>query len=216
MFSQPSSPSIAQDISDSVAGSVGSVAGSVGETTYATTTSYGSQFIEWFGSLSYLKYLVIFLILAFLGINVFTVLGNTTDAVGDAVGGPLRRIIAAVAWVTGQTAKQVVTTTADGLDKTIDIVEDVAVGGIDVVETTLTGNRSGGSAMGDLNKAANDLSHAIGDDDDDTPNTPKSGYCYIGADQGVRSCARVGEADLCMSGDIFPTIDTCVNPKLRA
>jgi len=52
--------------------------------------------------------------------------------------------------------------------------------------------------------------------DDDTGDTLKSGYCYIGADRGVRSCARVGEADKCMSGDIFPTKATCVNPKLRA
>ena len=43
----------------------------------------------------------------------------------------------------------------------------------------------------------------------------KSGYCYIGEDRGFRSCARVGNADKCMSGNIFPTEAICINPNLR-
>ena len=49
-----------------------------------------------------------------------------------------------------------------------------------------------------------------------SPGTNKSGWCYIGTYSGYRSCSRVGEADKCMSGDIFPTHDVCVNPNLRA
>ena len=45
--------------------------------------------------------------------------------------------------------------------------------------------------------------------------TSKSGYCYIGEDRGFRSCMEVGEGDVCMSGDIFPTQAICVNPNLR-
>ena len=44
----------------------------------------------------------------------------------------------------------------------------------------------------------------------------KSGYCYIGEDRGFRSCINVGENDQCMSGDIFPSMDICINPNLRA
>ena len=44
----------------------------------------------------------------------------------------------------------------------------------------------------------------------------KSGFCYIGEDRGFRSCIQVGENDQCMSGDIFPTMDICINPNLRA
>lgn len=44
----------------------------------------------------------------------------------------------------------------------------------------------------------------------------KSGWCYIGSEQGYRSCSQVGETDTCMSGNIFPTQDVCVNPSLRA
>jgi hypothetical protein len=45
--------------------------------------------------------------------------------------------------------------------------------------------------------------------------TGKAGWCYIGEDRGFRTCAEVGVNDKCMSGDIFPTRDICVNPNLR-
>ena len=45
--------------------------------------------------------------------------------------------------------------------------------------------------------------------------TSKAGYCYIGEDRGFRSCIEVGEGDVCMSGDIFPTQAVCINPNLR-
>lgn len=44
----------------------------------------------------------------------------------------------------------------------------------------------------------------------------KLGFCYIGEDRGFRSCAPVGVNDMCMSGDIFPSMDVCVNPNLNA
>jgi hypothetical protein len=46
--------------------------------------------------------------------------------------------------------------------------------------------------------------------------TSKAGFCYIGEDRGFRTCEEVGTNDTCMSGDIFPTLDVCVNPSLRA
>jgi hypothetical protein len=56
--------------------------------------------------------------------------------------------------------------------------------------------------------------------DDATSNTQssksKSGYCYIGEDRGFRSCIQVSPNVQCMSGEIFPSMDICVNPNLRA
>lgn len=43
----------------------------------------------------------------------------------------------------------------------------------------------------------------------------KAGFCYVGEDRGYRSCVEVSDADICMSGDIFPTREVCVNPSLR-
>jgi hypothetical protein len=43
----------------------------------------------------------------------------------------------------------------------------------------------------------------------------KKGYCYIGEDRNFRSCVKVSQHDICMSGDIFPTREICINPNLR-
>jgi hypothetical protein len=50
------------------------------------------------------------------------------------------------------------------------------------------------------------------------PSTNESqhhGFCYIGKENNVRHCAKVSSKSKCMSGDIFPTMDVCINPKLR-
>ena len=44
----------------------------------------------------------------------------------------------------------------------------------------------------------------------------KSGWCFIGEDRGFRSCTQIGSNDKCMSGDIFPSQEICVNPTLRS
>ena len=43
----------------------------------------------------------------------------------------------------------------------------------------------------------------------------QSGWCYIGEDRGFRSCTKVNETDVCMSGNIFPSEDICMNTNLR-
>ena len=46
-------------------------------------------------------------------------------------------------------------------------------------------------------------------------NVTENGYCYIGYDNGQRECVDVYAGDVCMSGEIFPSLDICINPKLR-
>jgi hypothetical protein len=45
--------------------------------------------------------------------------------------------------------------------------------------------------------------------------TGKSGWCYIGEEQGIRTCSEIGVNDVCMSGNVFPTQAVCINPNLR-
>lgn len=45
--------------------------------------------------------------------------------------------------------------------------------------------------------------------------TSEHGYCYIGKTNNIRNCAKVSSKNKCMSGDIFPTMDLCINPNLR-
>lgn len=46
-------------------------------------------------------------------------------------------------------------------------------------------------------------------------NVTANGFCYIGYDNGQRECVDVYAGDVCMSGEIFPSLDICINPKMR-
>jgi len=43
----------------------------------------------------------------------------------------------------------------------------------------------------------------------------ENSFCYIGYESGQRECTNVFDGDVCMSGEIFPTLDICINPHLR-
>ena len=77
------------------------------------------------------------------------------------------------------------------------------------------------------NEVINDVNHE--DDVDDNNMIPENitesnnnhaigydGYCFIGNNQNnVRTCARVYRNNKCMSGEIFPSLQICMNPELR-
>lgn len=72
----------------------------------------------------------------------------------------------------------------------------------------------------ELSSALAHAENSIPQADDATSSTQKSssnksGYCYIGEDRGFRSCIKVNENDVCMSGDIFGSEAICINPNLR-
>lgn len=46
-------------------------------------------------------------------------------------------------------------------------------------------------------------------------NSRKEGWCFIGENNGARICGEVGINDKCMSGEIFPSREICVNPNIR-
>lgn len=43
----------------------------------------------------------------------------------------------------------------------------------------------------------------------------KGAYCYIGSENGTRSCVKIKSGDSCQSKQIFPSLNMCINPNLR-
>ena len=43
----------------------------------------------------------------------------------------------------------------------------------------------------------------------------EDGYCYIGYDKDMRNCGEINESEICMSGEIFPSLEMCMFPNLR-
>lgn len=143
-------------------------------------------------SLNISKWILLLIILSILGLNVFNYLARGTEVVGRA-------------------AKAGVGIGLEGTRRTLELSGKGT--------TSITGAFERG--VGELESALDieviDTPKPNSDDDMDGIQLPKkSGYCYVGTDRGYRSCIYVGRSDTCMSGDVFPSIDVCINPKLRA
>ena len=230
--------------------------------------SSGSSGSSDFGSsnmssgISWQTILIIILILALLGFNIFIYLAKGTGAVAEFIDkyfGPLLKLFGISIL---ETTKQTINASATGTKAGVDAVANTTTGAIDVLEqgTNLTSNAttnattssninssnkySGQQASGTqknampvqqqiqqdgsatewrqdtLDSALNDASKNPEPQPDESSSsvqsTGKAGWCYIGMDRNTRTCSQVGVNDTCMSGDIFPSQDICMNPSLRA
>jgi len=172
------------------------------------------------------RYVLIVFILAYLGLNLFTVLGNFTDKTTSI----LAPILSFFRIGVGETIKQTVNTSAEGTKLAVDVASGTVESTVNLLEQTVGSkdvkfNRIDNPTIStekaiETSMSKKKQSQNIPEPDDATSSTQqfqkgKSGYCYIGEDRGFRSCIKVGEGDKCMSGDIFPTNEICINPNLR-
>jgi hypothetical protein len=213
-----------------------------------------------FLGLSFTWIIIIILILALLGINVFAYLAKGTDETASIVETVFGPILKFFGYTTLTTTKQTIETTASGTKTGVDIVADTSIGAIDTIEESVKTNQTqtqtqtqkqtqtqnnniegkqatsslpvqykiqeaGGKVdqwqKESLSKALNDAKQTYDtpypDDSRSSIQTiGKSGWCYIGEEQGTRTCSEIGINDSCMSGDVFPTQAICMNPNLRA
>jgi len=176
-------------------------------------------------SSSYTIYILIFLILAVLGINIFAYLGYLTE---DTIG-IIRPLIFVGISTTSDISQDIISNSAEGTKAATDIVAGTVNSAIDTTGNVLTQSSNDDEleeeTIDDHDKLQKDInednkrSNDVPEPDDATSKTQKvkgkSGFCYIGEDRGFRSCIEVNENDTCMSGDIFPTEQICINPSLR-
>jgi len=178
---------------------------------------------SFFSNISWITWLMIILILSFLGFNIFIYLAKGTqditsffsplvNKITDIFGGVTSQVVD----VTSEGTKGLVDTTADVVDKSLSTIQDVSRG-----ENIKKTNDS--SPDDALNKAlgTNNTNDDIEKNDYEAQqsyssiNSRESGWCFIGEEQGNRTCTNVGMNDQCMSGDIFPSNEICINPNLR-
>jgi hypothetical protein len=207
-------------------------------TSETSSNSYTDSYIDSITSnsnFSYFRIGLIIVILLFLGINVFSYLGDFFQNITDTSSPIIKSILKNLGFVVTETTKDVTELTADVAKLGVDVAAGTLESGIDVIQGQLDTDQNGSqqkstssSKNSKKNTLSASLSSALADaeynseplPDDATSSTQrhgsnKSGYCYIGEDRGFRSCISVNENDVCMSGEIFPTNDICVNPSLR-
>jgi hypothetical protein len=216
---------------------------------------------NFFSSITWQTWLIIILILALLGINLFAYLAKATGDVSGFINKYFGPILKWFGVNVLETTKETINMSATGTKAGVDVVANTATGAIDAVENSATSNagltpntmpkatstsntaqkpapqKAGTSQQSSmpvqqqiqqaggvyewnqnaLDSALNDASKQPEPEPNETANytTGKAGWCYIGDDRSTRACAQIGVNDMCMSGDIFPTQEVCMNPNLR-
>ena len=162
-----------------------------------------------FFSSTIFKVLMLIIILAILGVNLFQYLANTTDLVTKYVSRPVLEILHKLGFVTGETIKIVAKTTDSGIKSASSLATGLVVNSVDLGNNTLK----------DTVNTKKTYSQPLPDDARNKTQlskpTNKPGFCYIGEDRGFRSCIEVTDDDTCSSGEIFPSRAICINPNLR-
>lgn len=208
------------------------------------STEGSSSFLEYISNVSWQTWVIIILILALLGINIFAYLAKGTQATASFFDSYIAPILSSFGYTTLETTKETVKNTATGTKAGVDIVSDTSIGAIDTVEQTqmnenipqgqnantshqgsqiLNQTTKNTSQQDSLENALNNASQIMNVNEEQNGPKPydsvqtsgKAGWCFIGEDQGVRTCSDIGVNDTCMSGDVFPSQEICMNPKLR-
>ena len=198
----------------------------------STSITESSGILDTLKNMSMVSWLLIILILAFLGFNIFTYLGKgTQDIVNffapltDKIFGTATAVTSDTINVAAEGAKAVVGGTAAVATSGLDVVQEVAPNSATIKAQSIEENVPPSSIVADntLNKALNSAQPSGGEDYEPQEasssvhsSAGKAGWCYVGDDRGFRTCAEVGVNDKCMSGDIFPSQEICINPNLRA
>jgi hypothetical protein len=212
--------------------------------------SNSSGFFSYLASIQWTTWLIIILIMALLGINIFLYLAKGTEIATYIVENLFAPILKWFGYNVAATVKTTIDVGATGTQAAIDIVSETTKGAVtgavagakagientrkDPTATIAEGSHEGVPVQNAIQQSGskisweNDnlekaLSHAqytgnINPDDSLSSiqsSSNKGGWCFIGEQSGIRACAEVGVNDLCMSGDVFPTRDICMNPNLR-
>ena len=201
----------------------------------SSSYSYSNDtgFFDSFKNINATTWIIIILILAFLGFNIFVYLAKGTQTVTDIFAPLLKKIFGTTVEITGQA----VDVSAEGAKAVVGGTAGVLTSGLTTVQN-ITPNPAGASSsvkgqpinqqqvdvmqQSTLNRALNTAQTQQPQQDYQANEASSSvhggqaGWCFVGEDRGFRSCAQVGVNDQCMSGDIFPSQEICMNPNLRA
>ena len=184
-----------------------------------TSFEQGNSF---FSKVGWKMWVLIIILLTFLGVNVFFYLAQGSEFIANL----LKPLLGTSLGVAGET----VDVAAEGGKSAVDVVGSIAK--IGLLETQTVAKKA---------KKYNELSSAKLDfglpdiPDNNTLNrnintkrkkeenvgsyegNDSSGqWCYVGEYNGIRNCRQLEKGDVCMSGNIFPNRDICINPTLRA
>jgi hypothetical protein len=153
--------------------------------------------------------LIIIMVLAYVKINLITIFGDAVQSGVDFISPLLTYLLDFIGDSSGK-----------AINKAAEITADVSKGGIDLAEGAVqeVGNLLIGQAAVGTKKSYN-MADPQPDSPEDNIQKPRSSlktkWCLAGEYQNKRGCIAISESDKCMSGQLFPNEEMCMNPTLR-
>lgn len=160
--------------------------------------------------------LSVLLIFSFLGINLLDILSNFLKLLIKLFGPIVSQLLSLVGYTTGSL-----------LNTSADVAADTAKGAIDIAEGTIqnVGDLMIKASKDDINLGArSELDSAlsmktINNANTDVSENPiqkpisanKVNWCLVGEYQNKRKCIDIADHDKCMSGQVFPNLESCLN-----
>ena len=220
----PSIPSIMPNSSSSISSS---------------TPSSNNSFLNKFKNMNSFVQIIILFILAFLAFTLYSHFSTEIQKITTSIGNVITKVFdffgsatGTVVDVTAEGAKDVIGGSANLIDTGLtDVQNAVAPNGAGSSSTLKSQPVKPPSSSQNVSSEQQSLNNALqqqqkqqqqqsqdyeASEAASTVNTTGNvAWCYVGEDRGFRTCAQVGVNDKCMSGDIFPTNELCINPNLR-
>ena len=147
----------------------------------------------------------IILVLAFLGFNVFQYLSGATENVA----GVLKPIFSLFGRGVTKTVSTTVSVGAEGTKGIVDATAGTITSGLGKLEDKLE-DRDEKEVRHKRKGPREDVSGSV---TQRRGGENKSGYCYIGEENGQGVCQKVSSETECMSGSLYSTLDSCQNSR---
>lgn len=150
---------------------------------------------------TFFYFIIIFLLLTILGVNIFLLLGEVTDETIRNAGPFMRFVYSVFGYPVSEIIKTTTKVAGDGVKAGVDVVTGTVSTGIDTVNE-IADPEDIYNIKGDIQKDETAIKNL----------NEKNGkkYCYVGASNGVNTCATISSSDKCLSGHIFDDLNTCM------
>lgn len=177
-------------------------------------------------------FLLLIVVLSLLGINVFIIFGNFFQTVIDVLKPVVSKTANDLEYSSGTLINESSNIVADASKTGIDILNGTmhSVGNLLLMASGNTPTNTSGVSIFSGNKL--DLDKSINQPPTVAPKSPepnsttsaiqtspsaaKQNWCLIGDFQGKRGCVSVEDQNKCLSGQVFPSQQLCLNPTMTS
>ena len=145
--------------------------------------------------------IIILLLFIILGVNLFLLVGEVTDETIKNAGPFMRFVYSVFGYPVGKIMKTTSDVAGDGVKTGVDITTGTISNTIDTINEIVQPEDIY-NIKGTIEKDENAIKNLN--------NKQGRKYCYVGASNGVNTCATISNSDKCLSGHIFDDLSTCM------